>query len=303
MLRNFPKRVSSTLDSDFSQLPEHRTERYLKKYIKGHGDDGPRIIAREVAATGILVEDPMRRSSFRLAHKSFFEYLLAEAFVIHKYGNIGDVGSDEAKINEDLGFDYERPMPFESVTHAANIIRMFNFDSKVRLARNAIDRIISRHAEKWDAVGNIVALVTFSTWACVAMFYYPAGWLSEWTPSFSRALFYFAFLFKILGFSLIPIFVVAIGVALRAGGLDLNRTNTVRVFIAYKLMFERRLTALLYEMPASRLYKHLIGNNNVLYIGGMALKILKETNKDNDRFWQVSADKAFSSVETLHPVR
>ena len=85
LLAVFPQSLPKNLDPTFDDLPETRTDSYLPRYLEGHRDYGSSIVVREVATTGVLVEDPADSTMFQMAHKSFFDYLVAECFVLYKY--------------------------------------------------------------------------------------------------------------------------------------------------------------------------------------------------------------------------
>ena len=60
---------------------EHQADRLgqdLADWIKGSGTRAEAVRLSEVAATGMLVNDPTDQGFLRMAHKSFLEYLTAE---------------------------------------------------------------------------------------------------------------------------------------------------------------------------------------------------------------------------------
>ena len=57
LLEKFPQSLSRNLDPTFDILSATRAASYLPQYLEGHRDYAPDVVLREVAATGVLVEE------------------------------------------------------------------------------------------------------------------------------------------------------------------------------------------------------------------------------------------------------
>lgn len=314
LIKYFPQKLakpylSESLDSELNKLPEHRTEPSLTRYVSASMKNSDQIeyaIAREVASTGILVEDELSKSSFKMAHKSFFEYIIAETYIMQRFPVFFDSYLEYTGMCKAIEDDCKTiSIPFESVLHAANLIKLFDIERDLFLKVDIISRFVFRNHDALKSANKKTKEICSTTFFFSIFFGVSYGIIS------SYILDYQALLSKVILFASTAFFTcsaislaVVISVSLilkRAQSLITWDNNTSRVIIAYNLLFHRSFRKLTGQMTFGSICDYLIGNCNVLAINGEVVKINQKPVETLDDFCRISSDRGFGAVDLLKP--
>jgi hypothetical protein len=126
---------------------EHQPDRQgndLAEWVRGSRNRAE-AVRLEVAATGILVNDPTDQTFLRMAHKSFFEYLMAEVLVLNKFPERFAPLAELPAYEAISGRDIERPsISRESLVFAADTIYNNGLTPEFRVAPNLLKALFLR---------------------------------------------------------------------------------------------------------------------------------------------------------------
>jgi hypothetical protein len=309
LLSHFPAhlaklRLSEVEDAEFNKLPEYRTEQLLSEYVsasKTHDRQIEFAIAREVASTGILVEGDASGSSFRMAHKSFFEYILAETYVMQTLNKFFESDGEYKCICDAIRIDCKYlEIPFESVIHAANLIKQFGKEAEFSLKTDILSRLVFRKTALFRSVIQLAEATTGISFLVLAILGLIDIFLYIYFPgAVANVMLYVCLLlggvFLVSGLSSF----ITSSILERALSLIKWDHNTNRVIIAHNFLFERSFKKLTRQMTYSTICKYLIGNCNVLVLNDEIVKINVNTSETLDDFCRITNDPHFGIVNVL----
>jgi hypothetical protein len=246
-----------------------------------------------------------------MAHKSFFEYLLAETYVMQRFDKFFESDQEYRSICGAMGVDCKTlEIPFESVLHAANLLSIFNLGDMMYPKVDFIGRLVIKNIEsvksaREKAKGSVFWSFVIASFFGVVLSFVGFEWPQRAPASISDfillGLFTIALICCVIFFLTITVSLILSKLMRSALSAIKWDHNTNRVIIAHNFLVGPNFDKLMEQMTYNTLCNYLIGSYNLLAFKGRIVKINKDASKTLDDFGRLLSERGYSKVSIVEP--